>query len=92
MYAISIVFNHVRAVSLAVVLGLCGGLAKGRFVLSKTALRNKRRIAALSQAKPWQIFAPSSFGIWCFFPVLDGFGFFLLEEVGQISLQKSMMV
>eukprot|EP00913_Durusdinium_trenchii_P011056 g10379.t1 len=47
-----------RAVSLAVVLGLCGGLAKGRFVLAKAALRNRRRIAALSKPKPWQIFSP----------------------------------
>ncbi|CAK9062575.1 unnamed protein product [Durusdinium trenchii] len=47
-----------RAVSLAVVLCLCGGLAKGRFVLAKAALRNRRRIAALSKPKPWQIFSP----------------------------------
>ena len=47
-----------RAVSLALALGLCGGLAKGRFVLSKTALRNKRRLQRLENARPWQVFAP----------------------------------
>lgn len=47
-----------RAVSVALALGLCGGLAKGRFVLSKTALRNKRRLQRLENARPWQVFAP----------------------------------
>lgn len=47
-----------RAVSLALALGLCGGLAKGRFVLSKTALRNKRRLQRLENARLWQVFAP----------------------------------
>ena len=47
-----------RTITLALTLGLFGGLAKGRFVLAKTALRNKRRLQKLNQASPWQIFAP----------------------------------
>ena len=56
-----------RTITLALTLGLCGGLAKGRFVLAKTALRNKRRLQKLNQASPWQIFAPGLMGI------LEGF-------------------
>ena len=49
-----------RAVSVALALGLVGGWAKGRFVLAKTALRNKRRLQRLSGPRPWQIFAPGA--------------------------------
>eukprot|EP00438_Fugacium_kawagutii_P025164 Skav208318 [mRNA] locus=scaffold897:601625:611538:+ [translate_table: standard] len=49
------------AVSLSLTLGLCAGWAKGRFVLSKTALRNKRRLQRLEGPRPWQIFSPGGF-------------------------------
>jgi hypothetical protein len=57
----------------AALLGLVIGAAKGRFVLSKTARRNARRIAGLEEpVKPWQVFAPA------FYPlilVMMGLGF-----------------
>eukprot|EP00435_Cladocopium_sp_Y103_P058707 s857_g20.t1 len=65
-----------RAVSFALALGLCGGLAKGRFVLSKTALRNKRRLQRLENARPWQMFAPG------FYPLI------LLMMGTSIALKK----
>lgn len=46
-------------VAIAAVIGLIIGAAKGRFVLWKTALKNRRRIAALDEPKPWQVFAPA---------------------------------
>ncbi|CAE7325736.1 hypothetical protein AK812_SmicGene1421 [Symbiodinium microadriaticum] len=46
-----------RAVTTSVVLGLLLGLAKGRFVLSKVAIKNIRRIESLQDPKPWQIFS-----------------------------------
>lgn len=39
-------------------LGLALGGAKGRFVLSKAALRNKARILALERPRPWDVFRP----------------------------------
>ena len=47
-----------QGLALAAGLGLVIGLAKGRFVLSKTARRNRDRIAALAEpVKPWQLFS-----------------------------------
>lgn len=46
------------AIALAAGLGLVIGFAKGRFVLSKTARKNKNRIAELPDpVKPWQVFS-----------------------------------
>lgn len=47
---------------LAIGLGLLVGIVKGRFVLSKSALRNKDRIAKLEEPlKPWNVFTPPFF-------------------------------
>jgi len=51
--------DHGTAVSIAVALA-CGGIIgvlKGKFVLSRTARRNIRRIAALENPRPWNVFS-----------------------------------
>jgi len=46
------------AVATSVGVGLAVGLAKGRFVLARTALKNKRRIAALPEpVRGWQVYS-----------------------------------
>jgi hypothetical protein len=47
-----------QALALAAALGLIIGAAKGRFVLSKTARKNRDRIGELTEpVKPWQVFS-----------------------------------
>lgn len=54
-------------VALAVAFGVFIGLVKGRFVLSKSALRNKRRISKLpNPVRPWQFFTPTFFCVLAF--------------------------
>jgi len=43
--------------ALALALGLLVGAAKGHFVLSRTARRNIRRIDALEEPRPWNVFS-----------------------------------
>jgi protoporphyrin/coproporphyrin ferrochelatase len=47
-------------VAVALAMGLVLGYYKGKLVLSKSAIRNKRRISKLPDpVRPWQIFAPT---------------------------------
>ena len=64
------------ALSVASALGLFIGAAKGRFVLSKSALRNKARIQALERPRPWQLFRPG------FYPLI---GLMILLGIGLRS-------
>lgn len=46
-------------IAIAAAIGLVIGAVKGRFVLAKSARRNKHRIEALPEpTKPWQVFKP----------------------------------
>lgn len=50
------------SLGLAIGLGLIVGGAKGKFVLAKSALRNKDRIEKLEEPlRPWHVFAPPFF-------------------------------
>jgi ferrochelatase len=64
--------------------GVLLGAAKGRFVLSRSAARNRARIAALESPRPWQVFAPR---FWPLIAVMMGFGFGLrsLAEGGVLG-------
>ena len=46
----------VLGITTALALGSLVGAAKGRYVLARTARRNKRRIAALDDPRVWQVF------------------------------------
>tara|TARA_B100000686_G_scaffold354723_1_gene466663 strand:+ start:3788 stop:4291 length:504 start_codon:yes stop_codon:yes gene_type:complete len=53
-----------NAIMISIITGLVIGLIKGRFVLSKTARRNRARIESLEQpVKIYQIFAPPFYGL-----------------------------
>jgi len=43
-------------IGIALALGCLAGAAKGRYVLARTARRNKRRIAKLNAPRVWQVF------------------------------------
>jgi ferrochelatase len=45
-------------IATALVLGSLIGIAKGKYVLSRTAARNRRRIEALAEPRVWQVFTP----------------------------------
>ncbi|MDF1663041.1 MAG: ferrochelatase [Planctomycetota bacterium] len=54
-------------VAVAVVFGIFLGLVKGRDVLAKSALRNKRRISKLpAPVRPWQFYTPTFFCVLAF--------------------------
>lgn len=59
------------AILLAAALGLALGAAKGHYVLTKSARRNRRRIEALERPRPWSVFAP---GFYPLVGLMIGFG------------------
>lgn len=50
--------STVLGMTTALALGGLIGVLKGKFVLSRTAGRNRRRIAALEDPRVWQVFSP----------------------------------
>lgn len=77
--------------SLAIGLGLLIGALKGRYVLSKAALRNLERIRRLrAPFRPWQVFAPRFYFL---IALMMGGGFGVLRPLaasGGIGLKLSI--
>jgi hypothetical protein len=76
---------------LALILGLLVGALKGRYVLSRAALRNLERIRALrAPVRPWQVFAPR---FYLLIALMMGGGFGVLRPLaasGGIGLKLSI--